>query len=88
MDMRDISELILEADFLWREINIGDRVQVEEPQQERGVELLSPGREYMVLVKQCSDTGLQSFIIESNIKDRLTRVYPHNICHYVVGEKF
>ncbi len=83
MDSRDISELLLEAEFLWQEIRVGDRVQIEQTVSDSGIELLTPGREYMVLVKQKSDTGLQSFVTESNIDGQLATIYPYNICNYV-----
>ncbi len=83
MDTSDISELMLEAEFLWQEINVGDRIQIEQTLSELGIELLTPGREYMVLVKQKSDTGLQSFITESNVDGQLATIYPFNVCHYV-----
>ncbi|MEH6625644.1 MAG: hypothetical protein V7739_04315 [Motiliproteus sp.] len=83
MDSCDISELMLEAEFLWQEISVGDWVQVEQIVLERGIEMLTPGREYMVLVKQKSDTGLQSFITESNLAGQLTTIYPYNVCNYI-----
>ncbi len=84
MDSCDISELMIEADFLWREIGIGDRVQIEDAVTEMGIELLSPGTEYMVLAKQQSETGLQSFITESNVDGLTVVVYPHSVCNYVI----
>ncbi|OMH39230.1 hypothetical protein [Motiliproteus sp. MSK22-1] len=82
MDNSDLSELIIEADFLWREIGIGDFVQIEDAIFDQGVELLTPGTEYMVLVRQKSATGLQSFVTESNIEGRTAVIYPHLICNY------
>lgn len=82
MDMDELSELLVEADFLWREIEVGDYVQLEDPVIEQGVELLTSGKEYLVLTKECSDQGTQSFITESNIADRTVRVYPVSICDY------
>ena len=79
----DVSELIVEADFLWHEIGVGDQVQVEESIWDHGVELLTPGKEYMVLAKQRSDTGVQSFLTESNCGDQTAVVYPHSVCNYV-----
>ena len=75
MDNSDLSELMIEADFLWREVSIGDLVQVEDAVCEQGVELLSPGMEYMVLMKQQSASGLQSLVVDSNVEDRTVDVH-------------
>ena len=83
MDNSDLSELMIEADFLWREIGIGDFVQIDYRLLDRGVELMTPGREYMVLMKQQSGTGLQSFVIDSNVEGETVVIYPHSICNYV-----
>lgn len=82
MDMHELSELLVEADFLWREIEAGDYIQLEDPLVEQGEELLSVGKEYMVLAKECSSTGTQSFITESNQPERSVRVYPISVCDY------
>ncbi|WP_207062279.1 hypothetical protein [Motiliproteus sp. SC1-56] len=82
MYQRDFSDVMIEADFLWREIAVGDQILVEDAIIEAGVELLSPGREYVVVEKQCSDTGVQSFLVESNIPRHSARLYPHWICSY------
>lgn len=84
MNSRDLSELIVEADFLWREISVGDLIQIEESIWEGSFEVLTPGREYMVLAKMQSDTGLRSFVTESNLQDQTAVVYPYSICNYVV----
>ena len=83
MDNGNLSELMVEADFLWREIGIGDFVQIEDTIFDREVELLSPGREYMVLMKQQSVTGLQSLVVDSNIEGETAVIYPHCICNYI-----
>lgn len=82
MYQRDFSDVMIEADFLWQEIAIGDQILVEDAIVEAGVELLSPGREYVVLDKQCSATGVQSFLVESNVPQHVARLYPHWICSY------
>ncbi len=83
MNNIDISELIVEADFLWREISVGDRVQVEYSTCEQGVEMLTAGKHYMVLAKLQSVTGVQSFITESNVENTPVVVYPQCVCNYV-----
>ncbi len=84
MNSRDLSELMVEADFLWREISVGDLIQIEESIWEGSFEVLTPGREYMVLAKMQSATGLCSFVTESNLQDQTAVVYPYSICNYVV----
>lgn len=79
---RDFSDVMIEADFLWNEIAIGDQILVEDAIIEAGVELLSPGREYVVVDKQRSATGVQSFLVESNFPQHVARLYPHWICSY------
>ncbi len=82
MDMHELSEMLAEADFLWREIAVGDYVQVEDPVVERGGELLSVGKEYLLLAKETSPTGTKSFITETNIQGEVVRVYPISVCNY------
>lgn len=82
MDMHEISELLVEADFMWREIEVGDYVQVEDPITEQNVELLSPGKEYMVVVKDMSESGSKIFITETNIEGCTAKVYPVSVCDY------
>lgn len=82
MREQDFSDVMIEAEFLWREIAIGEQILVEDAIVEAGIELLSPGREYVVIDKQCSATGVQSFLVESNIPRIAARLYPHWICSY------
>lgn len=82
MDTYDISDMIVEADFLWRETLVGDYVQVEDSIFEEGKELLSIGKEYMVLAKETSASGAQSFITETNMEGKIARVYPFYVCSY------
>lgn len=82
MDMNELSELLVEADFLWREIEVGDYIQVEDPLVEQGEELLTVGKEYLVLAKECSAAGTQSFLTESNQPGHSVRVYPISVCDY------
>lgn len=77
-----MSELMVEADFLWRELEVGDYVQVEDPFIEEGVELLTIGKEYMVLAKELSASGTQRFVTETNVDGQIARVYPVSVCNY------
>jgi hypothetical protein len=73
---------MVEADFLWREIGVGDRVMVEHAYTEAGLELLSPGRGYQVVAKPVSGSGTQSLLVESNLAGHLVTLYPHHISSY------
>ncbi|HEY5718031.1 MAG TPA: hypothetical protein VIS52_06005 [Motiliproteus sp.] len=77
-----LSDAMVEADFLWREIGIGDRVMVEHAYVEEGRELLTPGRAYLVVAKPVSDSGTQSLLVESNLAEHLVTLYPHHISSY------
>jgi len=79
---RLLSEAMVEADFLWREIGIGDRVMVEHAHTDEGFELLTPGRSYQVVAKPVSASGTQSLLVESNIAELLVTLYPHHISSY------
>lgn len=82
MGMHEISEMIVKADFIWREVDVGDFVQVEDSIFENGEELLTVAKEYRVLAKESSASGTQSFVTETNIVGKITQVYPVYVCSY------
>ena len=77
-----VAEHQLEAELLWQELALGDEVLVEFPVCEGEVELLSPGRGYLVLDKQLSQTGVPQLVTESNLPGCYVTLYPHCICSY------
>ncbi|MEH6649019.1 MAG: hypothetical protein V7707_03215 [Motiliproteus sp.] len=82
-----IAEEQLRAELLWQELQPGDEVLVEfvlvdGSTGEGVVELLSPGRGYLILDKRLSDSQVPQFITESNIPNRSVVVFPHCICSY------
>ncbi|WP_210395885.1 hypothetical protein [Motiliproteus sediminis] len=79
---RQLSESMVEADFLWREIGVGDRVMVEHAYDEAGVELLTPGRAYQVIAKPVSESGVLTLLVESNLPEHLVTLYPQHVASY------
>ncbi len=92
-----MAEQQLEAEFLWQNLAVGDEVMVEFPLYERSlcaglpgqpdnnpstVELLTPGRGYLILEKCLSATQIPQFLTESNTPGRRAVVYPQSICSY------
>lgn len=82
-----VAEEQLRAELLWQELQPGDEVLVEfavvDGSQEEGVvELLSPGRAYLILHKGLSESQVPHFITESNVPNRSVAVFPHCICSY------
>lgn len=77
-----VAEEQLAAELLWQELVVGDEVLVEYPVYEGAIEMLSPGRGYLVLDKQLSATQVPQLITESNIPGRRLTLYPHCICSY------
>ncbi len=77
-----VAEEQLTAALLWQDLVIGDEILVEHPVYEGAVEMLSPGRGYLVLDKQLSATQIPQLITESNIPGRRLTLYPHCICSY------
>ena len=82
-----IAEEQLRAELLWQELQLGDEVLVEfavvdRSVREGSVELLSPGRGYLILQKCLSESQVPQFITESNIPNRPVVVFPHCICSY------
>ncbi len=85
MKHNELSERIVEADFLWHEISVGDFVELEGIVVEGGLELCSVGQSYRVLAKQISGTGAHSFLTETNDPGRNATVYPQMVCNYHSG---
>lgn len=96
-ERESVAEQQLEAELLWQELAVGDEVLVEFPIYERSlcagmperpssdastVELLTPGRGYLILEKCLSATQVPQFMTESNTPGRRALVYPHCICSY------
>ena len=92
-----VAEQQLEAEMLWSDLVVGDEVMVEFPIFDRSlcvglphrsesdavtVEILTPGRGYLILEKSLSATQVPQFITESNTPGRRAVIYPHCICSY------
>ncbi len=83
MNNRQLSEMMIEADFLWREIAIGDQVVLECDLEEEGRRLITSGKQYLVLAKAESASGRQMLEVETDLPGRTLLVLPALICNYV-----
>ena len=82
MYQQDQSELILEADFLWREIKVGDQIYLDADLYLNNRRLLCRGAPYQVLAKIDSVSGAQEFIVQSYQTRELVHVSPYLVCSY------
>lgn len=79
---QDQSELILEADFLWREILVGDEIFLDSDFYQNGSRLLCSGVPYQVLAKMEDVCGAQTLIVQSYQTRELVPVSPFLVCSY------
>ncbi|GGK82007.1 hypothetical protein [Amphritea balenae] len=79
---QDQSELILEADFLWREIHVGDQIYLDADLYKNSRRLLCKGAPYQVVAKLDSVSGAQELIVQSYQTNELVPVSPYLICSY------
>jgi len=82
MYSQDQSELILEADFLWREINVGDEIYLDADFYSDERRLLCRGVPYQVLAKTDKTCGAQELIVQSYQTQELVAVSPYLVCSY------
>ncbi len=79
---QDQADLILEADFLWREIRVGDQIYLDADYYRDNRRLLCRGAPYQVLAKIDSVSGAQELIVQSYQTRELVPVSPFQICSY------
>lgn len=79
---QDQAELILEADFLWREIQVGDQIYLDADLYRDNQRLLCRGAPYQVLAKVDAVSGAQELIVQSYQTRELVPVSPFQICSY------
>lgn len=78
-----ISDLLVESDFIWREIAVGDRVMVEADLYDADDALaLKYGTSYLVLAKLQKEPGSSTLVVESDVTGELVNVHPALICSY------
>ncbi|WP_417223226.1 hypothetical protein [Amphritea sp.] len=87
MYSQDQSELILEADFLWREINVGDEIYLDADFYNANRRLLCRGAPYQVLAKMDKTCGAQELIVQSYETQELVAVSPYLVCNYECPEQ-
>ncbi|WP_432473759.1 hypothetical protein [Amphritea sp. HPY] len=79
---QDQSELILEADFLWREILVGDEIFLDSDFYQNDSRLLCKGVPYQVLAKMEDVCGAQTLVVQSYQTRELVSVSPFLVCSY------
>ena len=84
---QDQSELILEADFLWREIRVGDEIYLDADFYSSNRRLLCRGAPYQVLAKIDKTCGAQELIVQSYQTHELVAVSPYLVCSYESPEQ-
>ncbi|MCO4759389.1 hypothetical protein [Pontibacterium sp.] len=77
-----ISDLLVESDFIWREIAVGDHVMVEADLYDSAGLMLKYGTSYLVLAKLRKEPGSSTLIVESDVTGELVNVHPALICSY------
>lgn len=82
MRNQDQSELILEADFLWREVNVGDDIILDADFYDEQRRVLCQGVPYQVLAKIDKVCGAQTLIVQSQETEELIAVSPYFVCSY------
>ncbi len=82
MTVYGMSDLLLESDFIWREIAVGDHVMIEADIYDgTGLQLKSDSS-YLVLAKLQKAPGSSSLVVESDVTGDLVNVHPALICSY------
>ncbi|WP_156948184.1 hypothetical protein [Marinobacterium jannaschii] len=75
-------ELMMESDFIWREIAVGDHVMVEADIYDSTGLQLKKDRLYQVLAKMQEAPGNSKLIVESDVTGALIDVHPALLCSY------
>lgn len=82
MHTQDQSELIIEADFIWRVINVGDQIYLDADFYVGNQRKLCKGTPYQVLVKMDKACGAQELIVQSYETRELIAVSPYLVSSY------
>ncbi len=84
---QDQLELMLEADFLWREIQVGDDIYLDFDFYQHDRRLLCKGVPYQVLNKIEAACGAQTLLVQSYQTLELVPVSPYLVCSYESPEQ-
>lgn len=76
------ADLLMECDFIWREIAVGDRVMTEADIYDGDGLQLKHGHSYVVLAKTQTAPGNSTLIVESDVTGVLVNLHPALICSY------
>lgn len=75
-------ELLVESDFIWREIAVGDSVMLEADVYDAEGLQLKKNHMYQVLAKLKQAPGNSRLIVESDVTGELIQVHPALLCSY------
>ncbi len=79
---QDQSDLIVEADFMWREIQIGDDIYIDADHYMDGERKLCKAVPYQVLNKVEALGGAQTLVVQSYKTGELVNVSMYQVCSY------
>lgn len=75
-------DILVESDFIWHEIDVGDHVMTEADIYDgTGLQLMR-GQAYLVLAKIREMPGNSMLVVESCVTGELINLHPALICHY------
>ncbi len=80
--METSSEILLETNFIWHEIRVGDLISLEADLEEDGILLLKRGAQYEVLAKLDLAPSHQVFVVQSDVSGALVQVHPFLVSSY------
>jgi len=87
MSVLDFTELHLETEFLWNEIEIGDSVMLDADLYESNTFKLHKHQPYEVLAKvQCIAPEPSRLIVASDITGEFINLHPALLCSYQSAE--
>jgi hypothetical protein len=80
--MESSSEILLETNFIWHEIRVGDLISLEADLEDDGVLQLKSKSQYEVLAKLDLAPSHQVFVVQSDVSGELVQVHPFLISSY------
>ena len=86
-EQQDQFDLILEADFIWREIQVGDDIYLDYDFYQKERRLLCKGVPYQVLNKVEDVCGAQTLVVQSYQTRELVPVSPFLVCNFESPEQ-
>lgn len=75
------AELLIECDFIWREISVGDQIFVESNIYQDNCIMVKQDTPYLVLAK-IDQAANPLLIVESEKPNQLIAIHPAMICSY------